>query len=188
MTYAHIVAGDIVQTGSLPRTWYDGTRWHDWRYLSTSATDPADYGWYPVTDTPRPTDTELQTHERSVQLVAGVPTVVWTPRPWTPEELATRAAQQVQEQLATDTTADLGKLEQAIKDLATLLGDNTTAGSIRSWKAPITNNSTLTGAQGKQLADLLISEAQATRRIARQTLRLARSMVGDYSSADVGTE
>ena len=99
-----------------------------------------------------------------------------------------QAQQQVQAQLATNTTADLTKLQQAITNLATLLGDNTTMGSIRSWKAPITNNDTLTGAQGKALADLLISEAQATRRIARQVLRLARSMVGDYSSSDVGSD
>ena len=100
----------------------------------------------------------------------------------TPEEEA------VQTQIKTDAAEDLTRLQQAITDLATLLGDNTTTGSIRSWKQPIANNSTLTGAQGKALADLLISEAQATRRIARQVLRLARSMVGDYSSADVGAE
>lgn len=46
----------------------------------------------------------------------------------------------------------------------------------------------MSGAQAKALADLLIADAQATRRIARQTLRLARAMVGDYSTADVGTE
>ena len=45
----------------------------------------------------------------------------------------------------------------------------------------------------RALADLIIDiaqraidDAQATRRIARQTLRLARAMVGDYTSADVG--
>ena len=77
---------------------------------------------------------------------------------------------------------------EAVDALALLLADNSTPGSIRAWKAPITNNQTVTGAQAKALADLLIADAQATRRIARQTLRLARAMVGDYNSADVGTE
>ena len=116
-------------------------------------------------------------------------------RPYTADENAAAdaaqaeaAAQAVAGQLTADTTADITKLHTAIDDLALLLGDKDTAGSIRAWKSPITNNQTVTGAQAKALADLLIADAQATRRIARQTLRLARSMVGDYSSADVGTE
>lgn len=101
---------------------------------------------------------------------------------------AEAAARSVAGQLAADTTADLTKLREAGDTLALLLADNTTSGSIRAWKAPITNSQTVTGAQAKALADLLIADAQATRRIARQTLRLARAMVGHYSSADVGTE
>lgn len=134
----------------------------------------------------RPADTDTTTTDYSVQLVAGVPTVVWTPRPWTPEELAAQAAQQVQDQLATDTAADLAKLQTAIADLALLLGDNATAGSIRSWRSAVGNQ--YSAAQMRGIADLLITETQATRRIARQTLRLARAMVGDYSTADVGTD
>lgn len=38
------------------------------------------------------------------------------------------------------------------------------------------------------LSQLVIDDAQATRSIARQTLRLARAIVGDYSSADVGSD
>ena len=103
-------------------------------------------------------------------------------------ELAARQQAATRDALTADTTADLTKLRAAIDSLALLLADNATAGSIRAWKAPITNAQTVTGAQAKALADLLIADAQATRRIARQTLRLARSVVGDYSSADVGTE
>ena len=110
----------------------------------------------------------------------------------TPEQRANELAASQQattrQQLADDTKTDLDKLRGAIDSLALLLADNATVGSIRAWKAPITNGQTVTGAQAKALADLLIADAQATRRIARQTLRLARSMVGDYSSADVGTE
>ena len=116
-------------------------------------------------------------------------------RPYTPEEnadadarAADAQAESVAAQLETDATADLTNLRAAIDQLALLLADNTTTGSIRAWKAPIANNATLTGAQGKALADLLIDDTQATRKIARQVLRLAKAMVGDYASADVGTE
>lgn len=44
-------------------------------------------GWYEVVDTPRPDDTPTTTHDRSVELVAGIPTVTWTERPFTAEEL-----------------------------------------------------------------------------------------------------
>lgn len=50
-------------------------------------------GWHPVTDTPRPDDTDTTTHERSIANEAGTWTVVWTPRPWTADELAARTPQ-----------------------------------------------------------------------------------------------
>ena len=40
-------------------------------------------GWFPVTDTAR-ADTDTTTHDRSVELAADVPTVVWTERPVDP--------------------------------------------------------------------------------------------------------
>ena len=90
MIYALTTDNTITQVGALPELWYDGTRWHDWR-TDTPATNPADYGWLPVTDTPRPDDTTTTTHDRAVELVAGVPTVTWTPRPWTATEQSYRA-------------------------------------------------------------------------------------------------
>ena len=39
----------------------------------------------------------------------------------------------------------------------------------------------------KALADVLIMQARQTRRIARQTLRLARLVTKNYSPVDVGT-
>lgn len=44
-------------------------------------------GWYKVAETAPPDDTATDTFDRSVQLIAGVPTVVWTQRPKTPTEL-----------------------------------------------------------------------------------------------------
>lgn len=47
-------------------------------------------GWHPVTDTPRPDDTDTDTYERSIVNEAGTWTVEWTARPWTAAEIAAR--------------------------------------------------------------------------------------------------
>ena len=139
------------------------------------------------------------------------------PRPYTAAEnaaadayAAQAAAQAVQTQLTTDTSADLAKLRASIDALAVLLGDEATTnslraiigasgatagtGSLRALKAQTAAN-VVTAASIKALIDLVISlaqrtidAAQADRRIARQTLRLARQMVGDFSTADVGSD
>ena len=185
--HALIQNDTITHVGPLPRIWWDGDRWHDLR--DDDGTQAAALGWLPVTYRPRPDDTATTTWDRDEPtLVDGQPVVGWTERPKTEDELAAEAEQQVAEQLQQDTVADLTKLTQAITDLQTLLGDNTTEGSIREWISPITNSQTLTGSEGKALARLVISQAQANRRIARQVLRLAKAMVGDYNSADVGAE
>ena len=65
-------------------------------------------------------------------------------------------------------------------------------GSLRALKAQ-TNTAVVTAASVKALIDLNITlaqrsidDAQAGRMVAHQTLRLARAMVGDYTSTDVG--
>ena len=98
----------------------------------------------------------------------------------TPEE------QQTLYILRQDVSADELKIQDAIAKLSTLLGDNTTAGSIREWRSTVTN--TYDAATIKALADVLIMQARQTRRIARQTLRLARLVTKNYSSVDVGTD
>ena len=40
----------------------------------------------------------------------------------------------------------------------------------------------------RDLAQRVIDDAQATRKVARQTLRLARLATGDHSTADVGSD
>ena len=139
------------------------------------------------------------------------------PRPYTDtENAATDAAAvaaakaAVAAQLQADTTADLDKLRQSIDALAVLLADDTTVGSIRATIGPTaatagtgslralkaqTNANVVLAASIKALIDRCIDlgkcqidDAQATRRIARQTLRLARQMVGDFPTADVGSD
>lgn len=91
-----------------------------------------------------------------------------------------------------------------------LLGDDTQAGSIRSIVGPSgatagttslralraqSNTAVINAASIKaligltiDLAQRVIDDAQATRKIARQTLRLARLATGDHSTADVGAD
>ena len=89
--YAHITDGaiDPATIGALPRLWWDGSRWWDWRTDTTTATAR---GWLPVVEVPRPPDTATTTSNPApVALVAGVPTQQWTVRPWTAGELAWKA-------------------------------------------------------------------------------------------------
>ena len=138
-------------------------------------------------------------------------------RPYTAAENATAdaaaaasAAQQVAAALTTDAAADEAKIAQAIANLLILLGDDTQAGSIRSIVGPSgatagttslralrtqSNTAVINAASIKALISLtidlaqrVIDDAQATRKIARQTLRLARLATGDYSTADVGAD
>ena len=113
-------------------------------------------------------------------------------------------------QLTTDAAADEAKIAQAIADLLTLLGNDTQAGSIRAIVGPSgatagtgslralrqqSNTAVINAASIKaligltiDLAQRVIDDAQATRKVARQTLRLARLATADYSTADVGTD
>lgn len=108
--YARTIDGQTT-IGTPPRLHYDGERWWDLR----DATDEqlAAHGWHPVTRTPRPADTDEQTHDWSIELVDGLPVETWTPRAWTADELAERAdalaheAQQAADRAILDATAAL---------------------------------------------------------------------------------
>ena len=89
MSYCLVQDDTIVEgPGPLPDVWNDGTR--DWDLRPMSDAELADLGWLPVTEVPRPSDTETTTHDYSVQVVDGVPSEVWTERPKTPEEIGGR--------------------------------------------------------------------------------------------------
>jgi hypothetical protein len=83
--YAIVVDDAIFQVGSRPKAW----RNHPGLPYATDE-QLAALGILPVVNTEQPANTATHTTERSVDLVAGVPTVVWTSRPWTADELATR--------------------------------------------------------------------------------------------------
>lgn len=76
-----------------------GGAWEDDQWLDF--TDPtvlseweARHGWVPVTETPRPDDTDTVKHDEKVELVDGVPTQQWKARPWNTAEVAKRAARE----------------------------------------------------------------------------------------------
>jgi len=91
MTWAQIVDGVIQSVGGLPRSArrQDTGQWvMGLRTASTVLREAC--GYYEVADTQRPEDTATTTHVRSVELVDGTPTVVWTERDLTAQELAAR--------------------------------------------------------------------------------------------------
>jgi hypothetical protein len=113
MTYAIVVDDAIVRIGPRPRSYRNHT---GLQY----ATDEqlAALGILPVVDVERPADTDTHTFERSIELVAGVPTVVWTQRAWTADELAARTRQ-----ANAETLSDLEVLAQKIAEIKTFLTD-----------------------------------------------------------------
>lgn len=127
--YAHTTADTVDQIGALPRLYHDGTRWHDWRGDPAGwGTQPADCGWLPVAESPRPADTATDTHEPTYTRDGATVVQSWTPRPWTVEELAAQAEQAAQ-QVRYDT-------HQAILDAtAALMADAHTDGE--AWVQPV---------------------------------------------------
>ena len=209
MMHAQIIDGTIANLRPTPAggAWEDD-QWLDFSDPATLAAWEERHGYTLVVETPQPQDTDTVKHDESVVLVDGVPTQKWTARPWNAAEVAERAAAANAVTLQADTAAYLTKLKEAIDALAVLLADDTTAGSIRQVMGPAgaaagtgslralkaqTNTAVVTAASVKALIDLNITlaqrsidDAQAGRRVARQTLRLARAMVCDYTSTDVG--
>ena len=114
MAYALVTDGTIdAVSGRLPTAarrldtdeWVMGLRDAD------TATQQAT-GWFEIQDTVRPADTPTTTHDRSVELVADVPTVVWTERDKTAGELQA-------EQDAADIEEKRGNYQGAVATLRT---------------------------------------------------------------------
>jgi len=111
MIYALVRNSRIEQVGP-PRLWFDGSRWWDFR-----PQDPQTYaaaGWLPVTDVAKPANTATDTYDRSVILVDDIPTVTWTIRPWTAEELTSQTESVNDATISTNLQADLTALQAII--------------------------------------------------------------------------
>ena len=114
MSYALVQDDEIVSVGRMPKAarnvttggWilpYNGL-WADEERTAA--------GYYKVVDTVRPEDDLTTTYDKSIELIADVPTVVWTARDKTQEEIDAAAAkviadaaQAAQDILMSDTEA-----------------------------------------------------------------------------------
>jgi hypothetical protein len=105
-TYALVENDTIVRVGPLPQSYkqHSGLQYASAEFL-------ASIGILPVVDTPR-----------SVELVAGVPTVVWVERLFTADELAARAAAVNAATMRAEVDQALDGLRQIANSSGTLTG------------------------------------------------------------------
>ena len=129
-------------------------------------------GWFVVVDVPRPDDTPTTTHEQTVELVNAVPTVAWTPRPWTQGELDAR------QRITNRTTIDAA-ITAALADLDTLIA----APVVATVPAGTMNTAALSNAM-RSMRDAVQANRAGAQRVAttlKQTIRLVR---GDFDGID----
>lgn len=120
-------------------------------------------GWFEVLDVARPADTDTHTHDQSVELIDGTPTMVWTQRAWTPDELAANTAAANEQTLRSDPQIQIDALETALAALT----------AIRQR----TNNE-INANPAAALKDALQEVLTVTRRV----IRLARLQLGALDS------
>ena len=172
-TYAHVDNNQIEAVGRLPNS---ARRLDDGAWVMGLDTAPTALqeatGWHEVTDTPRPDDTATTTHDRSIDLVAGTPTVVWTERDKTQAELDGEQAQ------ANRTTIDTA-ITNALTELQTLI-DAPEVGAVPAG----TMTTAQLSAVVRSMRDVVQQNRAGAQRIAltlKQTIRLVR---GDFGGID----
>ena len=109
MTYAYVTSGTVqAESGRVP---FAARRIDNANWVLGLPDAPVNLqqacGWFAVVDVARPADTPTTTHDRSVELVANVPTVVWTSRAKTPDELAADTATANNATIRTQATTAL---------------------------------------------------------------------------------
>ena len=95
MSYAQVTDDTITAVGGLPkgaRRLDDGGWVLGLRDADISLQEAC--GWFQVVDVARPADTATDTYDRTVELLVGTPTVVWTVRLKTQAELDSDTAQE----------------------------------------------------------------------------------------------
>ena len=167
--YAYVIDGVVrEESGSLPAS---ARRLDTGEWVMGLDTAPDDLlhatGWWEVIDTPRPDDTETTTHDRTVEVVDGQPTVVWVARPWTADELAAEEAAANTTQLVAESDESVDKLVAVVEALNALTA--LTNADINANPAAI-------------IKDL----ARECKTIARQANREARLTSGRTESTDTG--
>lgn len=106
--YARIINDEILEVGTptFRPIYFQGRTW-DCRFPPVRAEYIIAAGWVEVVDVPRPADTATHTTSLTHELVLGVPTQVWTSRPWTQVEIDEKAALAVADAKAAEGQAIL---------------------------------------------------------------------------------
>jgi hypothetical protein len=146
--------------------WWD-LRQHDYDVALWEAEIIGPHGWLPIVHVDRPPDTPTDTHDYSLELVDGVPTEVWTSRPWTPEELASQESMANTTQMVAESDEAVDKLVLVVENLNALT--DLTNADINANPAAI-------------IKDL----ARECKTIARQANREARLTSGRTEDTDTG--
>ena len=117
MTQYALVQADVIVEGpgALPDVWNDGTR--DWDLRPMTDPELAALGWLPLVETPRPVDTADATHDYTVEVVAGQPTVVWRARSKTAEEKAADESSANTATMRTESGEAVDKLVLVVENL-----------------------------------------------------------------------
>lgn len=129
-------------------------------------------GWYEMVDTARPADTDTTTHDRSVELIDGTPTVTWTERAKTTDEQDEETRQ-----------ANRATIDQAITDALTELRNLVAAPAM-----PTVPEGTMTTAQLSTAMRTLRDQAQQNRagaqKVAAILLKTIRLVRGDFDDVN----
>ena len=148
------------------RSW--DLRRHDYDEATWESDIVGPHGWLEVVTTPRPPDTDTITHDYSVELVAGVPTEVWTSRPKTPDEVAAAESSANTTQMRTESDEAVDKLILVVEAFNAITA---------------LTNADINANPAAVIKDL----ARECKTIARQANREARMTSGRTESTDTGT-
>ena len=180
MTYAHITNNAIDTVGRLPKA---ARRLDTSAWVLGLADAPTELreacGWFEVVDTVQPADTSTRTYERSVQIVAGVPTVSWSQRAKTQAEKDSDTQSAVSEDLRT-------RARQSIAANLTAIGQIPTG--VAAMDAIIAANASNQDVTYYTLAQAMKRSLSNQERILKQLIALERLLVGsDLLLSDEGT-
>jgi hypothetical protein len=177
MSYARVLDDTIISSGPPPELLEPDdvtaeNRWWDLRHhhhdLATWESEIiGPHGWLPIVHADRPPDTATDTSDYSLELVDGAPTEVWTVRPWTPEELASREA-------AANTTQMVALSDPAVDKLIAVVEALNTITAM--------TNATINANPAAVIKDL----ARECKTIARQLNHETRLTSGRTESTDTG--
>jgi hypothetical protein len=179
MSYARVLDDAIASTSPPPdllepddvtaeNRWWD-LRQHDYDLSVWETEIIGPHGWLAVATTARPPDTASTTSDYSLVLVDGVPTEVWTERPWTPAELDAQAAQANVTQMTAEQDESVDKLILVVENL-NLITDMT--------------NSEINANPAAIIKDV----ARELKTVARVANREARMTSGRTEDTDTGAE